>query len=339
MKFKKILSITASVVLSASLLTGCSSKKEESEGNLSIGIVLGEGSINDQSFNQSTWEGLQKAKDDLKINIKYLESKQESDYIQNIETLVDEETDLIIGVGYQLKDAIQESSASYPEQKFALMDETYEEIPENVVPVVFKEEEAAYLTGIIAAKMTKTNSIGFIGGLPAPAVIKYQYGYKFGAESTKKDIKVSEQYANSFSDQAKGKSIAKQMYSSNVDIILSAAGDAGTGAIEAARENDKFSIGVDRDQSDLAPENVITSALKKLNVASYDLAKELVEGKYKGGQEKVYGLKEGGVGISENTSKHVPQEIIDYVNTEAEKVMNGEIKVPKNEEEYNKLTK
>ncbi|MGL4912910.1 MAG: BMP family lipoprotein [Romboutsia sp.] len=339
MKFKKLLAVTASVVLSASLLTGCSSKKEESAENLSIGIVLGEGSINDQSFNQSTWEGLQKAKEDFKVNIKYLESKQESDYIQNIETLVDEETDLIIGVGYQLKDSIEESAKNYPDQKFALMDETYEEIPENVVPVLFKEEEAAYLTGIVAAKMTKSNSVGFIGGLPAPAVIKYQYGYKFGVESTNKDIKVYEQYANSFSDQAKGKSIAKQMYSSNVDIILSAAGDAGTGSIEAARENNKFAIGVDRDQSDLAPENVITSALKKLNVASYGLAKDLAEGNYKGGEEKVYGLKEGGVGIAESAKNLIPKEIMDYANKEAEKVMNGEIKVPKNEAEYKELSK
>lgn len=339
MKFKKILSIATSVVLSASLLTGCSSKNEETAENLSIGIVLGEGSINDQSFNQSTWEGLEKAKEDFKVNIKYLESKQESDYIQNIETLVDEETDLIIGVGYQLKDSIEESSKNYPEQKFALMDETYDKIPENVVPVVFKEEEAAYLTGIVAAKMTKTNNVGFIGGLPAPAVVKYQYGYKFGVESTNKDIKVYEQYANSFSDQAKGKSIAKQMYSSNVDIILSAAGDAGTGAIEAARENNKFAIGVDRDQSDLAPENVITSALKKLNVASYGLAKDLAEGNYKGGEEKVYGLKEGGVGIVESTKNLIPKDIIDYVNKEAQKVINGEIKVPKNEVEYKELSK
>lgn len=339
MKFKKLVSITASVVLSATLLTGCSSKEESTDSKPSIGIVLGEGSINDQSFNQSTWEGLEKAEKDLGVKITYLESPQESDYIQNIETLVDENTDLIIGVGYQLKEAIKESAESYPEQKFALMDETYDKIPENVVPVIFKEQEAAYLTGIIAAKMTKTSNVGFIGGMPTPAICKYQYGYKYGVETTNKDVKVQEQYANSFSDQAKGKSIAKQMYASNADVILSAAGATGTGAIEAAREANKYAIGVDRDQSYLAPENVITSALKRLNVASYDLAKELVEGKYKGGQEKVYGLKEDAVGIPENTNKLVPQDIIDYVNKQAEKVKNGEIKVPKDEKEYKELTK
>lgn len=339
MKFKKLMAVTASVVLSASLLTGCSSKKEESADKLSVGIVLGEGSINDQSFNQSTWEGLKKAEKDFGIHVKYLESKQESDYIQNIETLVDEDMDLIIGVGYQLKDSIKDAAGSYPDQKFALMDETYDKIPENVVPVTFKEQEAAYLAGVIAANMTKTKNVGFIGGLPAPGVVKYQYGFKYGVESANKDVKVSEQYANSFSDQAKGKSIAKQMYAGNVDLILSAAGDAGTGAIEAAKENNKLAIGADRDQSDLAPENVITSAIKKLNVASYDLAKELVEGKYKGGVEKVYGLKEGAVGMADNSDKHIPENVMKIVEKESEKVKNGEIKVPKNEAEYKELTK
>lgn len=339
MKFKKLMAVTASVVLSASLLTGCSSKKEESADKLSVGIVLGEGSINDQSFNQSTWEGLKKAEKDFGIHVKYLESKQESDYIQNIETLVDEDMDLIIGVGYQLKDSIKDAAGSYPDQKFALMDETYDKIPENVVPVTFKEQEAAYLAGVIAANMTKTKNVGFIGGLPAPGVVKYQYGFKYGVESANKDVKISEQYANSFSDQAKGKSIAKQMYAGNVDLILSAAGDAGTGAIEAAKENNKLAIGADRDQSDLAPENVITSAIKKLNVASYDLAKELVEGKYKGGVEKVYGLKEGAVGMADNSDKHIPENVMKIVEKESEKVKNGEIKVPKNEAEYKQLTK
>lgn len=339
MKFKKLLTIATSVLVSTTLLTGCSSNSKNEEDKLSIGIVLGEGSINDQSFNQSTWEGLKKAEKDFGVEVKYLESKQESDYLQNIETLVDQETDLIIGVGYQLKDSIADASKNYPEQKFAIMDETYDEIPENVVPVTFKEEEAAYLAGIIAAKMSETNTIGFIGGLPAPSVVKYQYGFKYGVTSTNKDAKVLEQYANTFTDQAKGKSIAKQMFSSNVDIILPAAGDTGVGTIEAAKENNKLAMGIDRDQNYLAKENVITSAIKKLNVASYDLAKDLVEGNFKGGEEKVYGLKEGGVGLSENTSKYVPKEVLDYVNVQKEKVLNGEVVVPKNEEEYNKLVK
>ncbi len=119
------------------------------------------------------------------------------------------------------------------------------------------------------------------------------------------------------------------MQASGADIILAAAGDAGTGAIEAAKEANKYAIGGDRDQSDLAPENVIVSAMKKLNVASYSLVKDLVEGNFKGGAEKVYGLKEGGVGISENNL--LPEDVMDYANKEAEKIKNGEIKIPRTE--------
>ena len=343
MKFKKIVSLSASLVMCASMITGCSTKSEN-EGasktsDISVGIVLGEGSINDQSFNQATWEGLQKAKEDFGIQVKYLESKNEAEYIPNIETLIDEDMDLIIGVGYQLKDSIQSSAENYPERKFAILDETYENIPANVIPVVFNEQESAYLTGIIAAKMSKTNKVGFIGGLPAPSVVRYQYGYKYGAETTNKDVEVYEQYANTFTDQAKGKAIAKQMHASGVDVIIGAAGDCGTGAIEAAKENNKYAIGGDRDQRDLAPDNVIVSALKKLNVASYSLAKMIVEDTFEGGVEKVYGLKEGGVGLPDDLDRLIPQEVMDYVTEQAKKVVSGEIKVPKNEEEYNALMK
>lgn len=341
MKFKKIVALSASLVMCASILTGCSTKSEDTgaASDISVGIVLGEGSVNDQSFNQATWEGLKQAEEDFGIEVKYLESRQESEYIPNIETLIDEDMDLIIGVGYQLKEAIQTSAENYPDRKFAILDETYDNIPKNVIPVVFNEQESAYLVGAIAAKMTKTNKVGFIGGLPAPSVLRYQYGYKYGVENTNKDVKVYEQYANTFTDQAKGKAIANQMHSSGVDVILGAAGDCGTGAIEAAKENNKYAIGGDRDQRDLAPDNVIVSALKKLNVASYSLAKMVVDGTFEGGAEKVYGLKEGGVGLPDDLDRLIPQDVVDYVTEQAKKIVDGEIKVPKNEEEYNALMK
>ena len=341
MKFKKIVALSASLVMCASMLTGCSTKSENegAASDISVGIVLGEGSVNDQSFNQATWEGLKQAEEEFGIEVKYLESRQESEYIPNIETLIDEDMDLIIGVGYQLKEAIQTSAENYPERKFAILDETYDNIPKNVIPVVFNEQESAYLVGAIAAKMTKTNKVGFIGGLPAPSVLRYQYGYKYGVENTNKDVKVYEQYANTFTDQAKGKAIANQMHASGVDVILGAAGDCGTGAIEAAKENNKYAIGGDRDQRDLAPDNVIVSALKKLNVASYSLAKMVVDGTFEGGAEKVYGLKEGGVGLPDDLDRLIPQDVVDYVTEQAKKIVDGEIKVPKNEEEYNALMK
>lgn len=339
MKFKKLAALSLSVVMSASMLVGCSTKSSEgnstTSSDIKIGMVADLGGINDESFNQSAWEGLQQAEKDFGIEIKVIESKQASEYIPNMESLLDEDVDMVIGVGYTMKEDIQKQAENYPDKQFVLIDETYDTIPENVTPILFRENEAAYLTGLIAGKMTKTNNVGFIGGIQTPVVSRFEYGYKAGVKEANEKTNVNVQYAGTFADAAKGKSIANQMYGNGSDIILSAAGGTGLGAIESAKEQNKYAIGVDRDQSDLAPENVLTSALKKVNVGVYDTVKEFVEGKLKGGQEKVYGLKEDGVGIPETTKNLVPQDIIDYVNAMIEKVKSGEIKVPATETEFN----
>ncbi|MPM89677.1 Membrane lipoprotein TmpC [bioreactor metagenome] len=187
--------------------------------------------------------------------------------------------------------------------------------------------------------MTKTNEVGFIGGMEGVVISKFENGFKAGVKDANEKAKISVQYANSFSDQALGKSIANQMIKNGVDVVFPAAGAVGTGAIESVKENGKMAIGVDRDQNSLAPDNVITSALKKVNVGVYDTVKELVDGKLKGGEEKVYGLKEDGVGIPESTSKLVDKEVLDYVNGIVEKIKSGEIKVPATKEEYDAMQK
>lgn len=337
MKFKKIAALSLSVIMSASMLVGCgnSESKESTNKAIKVGMVADIGGINDESFNQSAWEGLQQAEKDFGIEVKVIESKQASEYLQNMESLLDEDVDMVIGVGYTMKEDIQKQAENYPDKQFVLIDETYDTIPENITPILFRENEAAYLTGLVAGKMTENNNVGFIGGIQTPVVTRFEYGYKAGVKDANKDCNVNVQYAGTFSDAAKGKSIANQMYGNGTDIILSAAGGTGLGAIESAKEQNKYAIGVDRDQSDLAPQNVLTSALKKVNVGVYDTVKEFVEGKLIGGQEKVYGLKEDGVGIPETTKNLVSQDIIDYVNEMIEKVKSGEIKVPATEAEFN----
>lgn len=331
MKFKKIVTIAMAGIMTASFLTGCGSNTEskaDGADKITVAMVSDVAGINDQSYNQSAWEGLERAKKELGIEIKYLESKQDSDYATNVETLADEEVDLIIGVGSKLSDTIKEAAKNYPDQKFAIIDETYDEIPSNVTPIVFKANEAAYLTGLIAGKMTKTNQVGFIGGMDNPVINQFEYGYTAGVKEANAKAQVKAQYAGTFSDAAKGKSIANQMYANNSDIIFAAAGGTGVGSIESAKEQNKYIIGADKDQSSLAPENVLTSALKKVNVGVLETVKAFKNGDKIGGEERVYGLKEDGVGIPESTKNLVPQDVLDYVNTMAEKVKNGEIEVP-----------
>lgn len=337
MNYKKIMALSLAIAIGSLNLIGCTNNKNnepKENKTIKVGMVADVGGINDESFNQLAWEGLQRAKKDLGVEVKVIESKQASEYIGNIETLADEDMDLIIGVGNTMAEDIKTQAKNYPDQSFAIIDQSYDKIPENVTPILFRENEAAYLTGLIAGKMTKTNEVGFIGGMENPIISRFEYGYKAGVDAANDEADVKTQYAGTFADAAKGKSIANQMYANKVDIILSAAGGTGLGSIESAKEQNKYAIGVDKDQSNLAPENVLTSALKKVDVGVYDTVKEFKDGKLVGGKEKVYGLKENGVGIPKSTKKLVPQEVIDYVNTMSEKVKNGEIKVPSTEEEY-----
>lgn len=338
MTFKKIATLAMATVVSASLLVGCSGNNESaSDDKITVAMITDVAGVNDQSFNQSAWEGLQRAEKELGIEVKYLESKQDSDYATNIETLVDEDVDLILGVGMKLADAIKEGSELYPDQNFVLVDEEID--ASNVKNILFKAEESAYLAGLIAGKTTKTNNVGFIGGMELPVIDTFKYGYMAGVKAANPDAKVQAQYANSFTDQAKGKAIANQMYSNGADIVFTCGGDVGTGAIEAAKENGKFAIGVDRDQSDLAPQNVLTSAIKRVDAGVFETVKSYVNGTFEGGTTTTYGLEENAVGVPDTTKNLVSQDILDLVEETITKLKNKEITVPKNEEEYNAMFK
>ena len=342
MKLKKIATIAMAGIMTASFLTGCGSNTEskaDGADKITVAMVSDVAGINDQSYNQSAWEGLERAKKELGIEIKYLESKQDSDYATNVETLADEEVDLIIGVGSKLADTIKDAAENYPDQKFAIIDETYDEIPSNVKSVLFESEQASYLVGLIAGKMSETKNVGFIGGLDIPVINTFKYGYMAGVKAADANCEIQAQYANSFNDQAKGKAITNQMISKGADVVFTAAGDVGTGSMEAIKEANKYGIGVDRDQSDLAPQNILTSAIKRVDVGMYETVKELVEGKFQGGTSTTYGLEQNGIGIADTTSNLVPQDVLDFVNEKIEELKAGKISVPKTEEEYNEFIK
>lgn len=338
-------------------LAGCSSSNDQPSGDtgngeetqteepLRIGMVTDEGGVHDQSFNQSAWEGLEKAQEELGIEASYVESKQDGDFAPNLETLLEADNDLIWGIGFKLADAILEAAKNNPDQRYAIVDHTFgDETPENVVCVMFQQEQPSFLVGYIAGYMTQTNNVGFIGGIPGDIIWAFDYGFQAGvqyaAKELGKEITIQRQYAESFSDVAKGKAIAQQMYQQGADIVFHAAGDVGTGVIEAAKEQGKWAIGVDRDQNYLAPDNVLTSAMKRVDVGVYNAVKELVNGNFPGGQTITYGLADGGaVDIAPTSNKHVPQEILDKVEELKQKIISGELEVPYNEATYNEFLK
>jgi len=308
--------------------------------SLTVGMVTDVGGVNDQSFNQSAWEGLQKAKKDLKIKISYQESKQDADYQANLETLLDAGNHLIWGIGFKMADAILLAAKQNPKQKYAIIDYSFDKkTPPNVVGVMFKAEEGAFLAGYLAAKMSKTGSVGFIGGMSVPIIHSFQYGFKAGALYANPKIKFNEQYAESFTDAAKGKAIANQMIGKGSDVIFHAAGAVGDGVIEAVKEKNKMAVGVDRDQNYLAPKNVITSSMKRVDNAIYNVIKDLNSGIFKGGKTIEYGLKDGAVDIAPTTSKMVPAVLMEEISKLKKSIIEGKIKIPANEKSFITYTK
>jgi basic membrane protein A len=266
-----------------------------------VSMVTDTGGVNDQSFNQSSWEGLQKFKTDTGVDVSYAESKQASDYATNLDKAVDDNNKLIWGIGFAMGDAVLNSAKSNPDVKFAIIDNSYTTTPSNLTAVVFRAQEPSFLVGYIAAKTTKTNKVGFVGGVKSAVIDQFEYGYKagvaYGAKEMNKKIDVIAQYAESFSDSAKGKAIASKMFSDGCDIVFHAAGNVGTGVIEAAKEAKKYAIGVDKDQAFLAPNYVLTSAMKLVDKAIEEVSKEILDGKKVGGTTISLGLAEDSVGI------------------------------------------
>ncbi|MCT4593515.1 MAG: BMP family ABC transporter substrate-binding protein [Anaeromicrobium sp.] len=338
---RKIMSLLLVGLLLVGLLAGCGAKEEEpkaeepaKEEALKIAMVTDVGGVNDKSFNQSAWEGLQKAENELGIKPGYQESKQEADYSSNLELLTDAGNDLVWGIGFLMGSQVEEAAKDYPEQKFAIIDNYYENPSENLLGITFKEQEASFLVGYIAGKMTKTNKVGFIGGMDFSVIHRFDYGFKAGVKHANPEAEILSQYAGAFDKPAIGRSIAESMYAKDADIIFHAAGDTGNGMIEVAKEKGKYAIGVDKDQNPDAPENVITSAVKRVDNAIYNVAKDLKEGNFKGGTNITYGLAEGGVDIAPSSDKLVPKEILDEVAKLKEQIIAGEIKVPASKEEF-----
>lgn len=348
---KRLLSLLAVSAITVTLFAGCGSsgtkttdKDTNTEKEYKVAMVTDTGGVNDQSFNQSSWEGLQNfEKNNKGVKVSYLESKQESDYATNLDKVVDSGNNLVWGIGFAMADAITNAAKSNPDVNYAIVDNSYgDDTPANVTGVMFKAQEPSFIVGYIAGKTTKTNKVGFVGGITSGIIDQFQYGYQAGvqyaAKELGKDITVDVQYAESFSDASKGKAIANKMFSSGCDIVFHAAGGAGVGVIEAAKEANKFAIGVDRDQAYLAPDNVLTSALKLANVAVENLSKEAMNGTKIGGKTYTYGLKENAVGIP-TENKNMDQEVYKAAMAIQDKIKDGSIVPPYNEETFKTFSK
>ena len=341
---KKLIALTLSALMVTGLV-GCGDKGETAE-QLKVGMVTDAGTIDDKSFNQCTWEGIQKAKEELKIDNNYLKpgGTTEADYMKEIGNLYDTDYKFIVTPGFKFETAIFQAQDKYTDAKFVIIDgspnngkegdERVAKVGDNTVAVFFAEHEAGFLAGVAASLELKTGELGFIGGMEIPAVQKFNWGFQQGVKyanenlGTNMSLKAENvQYQGTFDNVAAGQQLAATMFDNGVKAIFTAAGGVGVGAINEAKARatkgeDVWIIGVDVDQyEDGMMENgksiILTSAVKKIDEATFDIIKDDLDGNFPGGQTLTFDAKTGGIGIPEenpNLSKETTDKVADILS-------------------------
>ena len=334
---KKILALVLALCMIFALCACGQSAAPAASTKIKIGMVTDVGGVNDKSFNQTSWEGLQAlAKEDSRFEVNYLESKTDADYQTNINTFIDEKYDLIISVGYMLADATRAAAEANPDQKFAIIDDdTCADLP-NVACLMFAQEQASYLVGLVAGSVTESKTVGYVQGMVFPSMNKFGVGFISGVLAVCPDATVLQYNANNFGDIAGGNTAAKDMITKGADVIYHAAGGTGMGVINACDEAGIWAIGVDTDQSNLAPEHVITSAMKRVDVASQDISKAVKAETFEAGIH-MYDLSNGGVDLSP-TRTHIPEDVLKVVEDAKAAIIAGEKTVPQTVEECPEFT-
>jgi len=295
-------------------------------------IVTDTAGLGDQSFNDSANRGLEKAGADLGIETQVYETSQPSDYEPSLSRASSQGSDITFAIGFLMTDSLNNVVGQNADAKYAIIDSVVE--ADNVASLLFKEEEGSFLVGVVAGLMTKSNKIGFIGGLEVPLIKKFEVGFKAGVLSVNPDAEILVTYAGSFNDPGKGKEVALSQYAAGADVIYHASGGTGLGLFQAAQEKGAgfWAIGVDSDQYELAPDNTLTSMMKRVDTAVFETIKAVKEGNFKAGIT-AFGLKEDGVGLSPTTNKNTPQDVIDQTNALRAKIIAGEFTVPTTDEE------
>jgi basic membrane protein A len=298
---------------------------------IKVGLVTDVGGLHDRGFNQLSYAGLKRAQAKLGVDGRVLLSKQNADYIPNLTALARQGYDLVIAVGFLMTDAVDTVAPHFPKTKFAIIDvdqSTMKHKPTNVRGLLFREQEGGYLIGYLAGLVTKQKGgkqvVGVVGGIKIPPVDRFAGGYKAGAEAADPGVQVLVDYSNDFVAQSKCKEIALNHIAAGSQVEFADAGACGLGVHDAAKEKGVWSLGGDADQSYLGPE-ILSSELKKVDVAVYDTIKQASNGTFKGGGNSIFTAANGGIGIGKISPK-VPKSIVTQVLAVKAKLAAGKIK-------------
>ena len=364
---KKCLSLILASLLSCSLLLGCgksanevaesnankteaaqadskeekSSDKSDSKEKKGVRVcIVYTGNLGDKSYNDSCNAGAKKAVEDFGIELKSLEGTTAQEWEANLVAACEEGYDLIIGASSNIADYITEHAPNYPDVKFAVIDTTVN--LENVESISFAQNQGSFLAGAAAAMFTQKTDIpnvndahviGWVGGMDIPVLHDFYTGYEQGAKYIDPDVTILQAFAGSWTDPLKGKELTLAQYEQGADIVMNVASGTGTGILEAAKEADKYAIGVDLNQDADQPGHVVTSMVKRVDNACYLVIQSVVEGTFNGGSTQYLSLAEGGVSLTDfaeikkSLGEKFPQDIVDKCEELSKKIISGEIVV------------
>ncbi|MDQ6787608.1 MAG: BMP family ABC transporter substrate-binding protein [Acidobacteriota bacterium] len=326
--------------------TACTTSEANADkGKIKVGIVFDIGGKNDRSFNAAAWEGVRRAQRDLDITLRDVEPGNPTSIEPAMRAFAERNFDLIIGVGFAQGPIMQKVATDFPNIKFAIvdgviLDKDGKPLP-NVASLVFREHEGSYLVGMLAAQKSKSGVLGFVGGMDIPLIHRFETGYAEGARAVNPNVKIVDNYVgvtdSAWNNPGKGKELALNQIEKGADVIFTAAGNSGLGAFDAVEqygknaqtgEANKFVIGVDSNQNGQKPGFVLTSMVKRVDNAVYDVVKEVLDGKFEGGFH-AFGLDKDGVAyaMDDNNKNLITPEMLQKVEDAKGKIIAGEIKV------------
>ncbi len=307
------------------------SAKSEANSPIKVAVVTDIGGLNDKGFNALAAKGLKNAEKQLGVTGRVYISKTAADYIPNLSSAARGGYDLVIANGFLMGDATAAVAKRFPDTDFAIIDFPWVALkgkPKNVRGLIFKEAEAGYLAGVAAATVANGEPVASVGGQDVPAVVAFLAGYKAGAKKTNPATKVISGYSQDFVDQAKCKELATNQISQGAKVVFAAAGGCGLGALQAAKEQGVWGIGVDSDQAYLGT-HILTSATKKVDLAVFTTASQVKDGKFKGGTDGIFTVKNGGVGFGKVSVKAPKRAaLIAKLTAVSKQIAAGKIKAP-----------
>ena len=325
-KLITLINVTALVIVGSFIFKS----SEISGASFKPAIVFDMGGKFDKSFNQSAYTGAEKFKSETGITYREFEVTNPSQREQAIRRMAQRKSDVIVGIGFAQAEAIDRVSKENPKLKFAIVDSVVNN--PNVQSIVFKEQEGSFLVGMLAALKSKTGVISFVGGMDIPLIRAFACGYEQGAKYVNPKITIIQNMTGNtpaaWNNPSRGSELAKSQFEKGSDIVYAAAGGTGVGVYQAAKDGGKFAIGVDSNQNHLHPGTMLSSMVKRVDVAVYNAMKSAKDGTWKSGV-KVLGLKEGGVdwAIDKHNKKLVTKKMKSTINKARRDIISGKIKV------------